>query len=335
MLFLTSKPAAPDPVTTRIARANIAISLWTVLVDQVTASITAEFQAAEIKSILLKGPAFGRLLYDDAVERSYTDTDLLVRSIDREQAERSLQTCGFVRVDRDEDWMGPAPKYAHTFQRPTDGAMVDLHWRLSGAAATPEEVWSAVSEHIVALEVGGRLVSGLDAAATAVLVALHNAHHGNSRPQTLIDLDRAVERLDMESWREAAGLAIQLQATEPFTAGLRLTHAGDALADQLGLGRPASVEMWLKTNPSTYGAWVLDRLAQTRTLRGRLQICLQVIVPPPVVMHTFFPFARRGRAALAFSYVLRPLRLSVHAGPAMRDWIRARRTVRAGRRSRH
>lgn len=309
----------------------LAARVWTLLVDYVTGSVVGELNDRQIDSILLKGAAFARLLYDREDERPYTDTDLLIRDEDVAGAERCLQDLGFVRIDRDEDWMGPAPKYSHTFKRPADGAMVDLHWLLSGSLVSPAKLWSTLVDHTVELEVAGRTVVALDATASALLVALHNAHHGTGHPSALSDLDRAVERLDEDEWRAANGLADDVGAAKPFAAGLRLTAAGDALADRMGLDRPASVELWLKSNPSTYGAWVVDRFMQTKTLRGRLDIGLQVIVPPRVVMYRFFPLARRGRIGLGLAYLVRPLRLAMQAPPAIRDLTRARRAVRAQR----
>lgn len=298
------------------------------LIDRLTASITAAFEERGIPSMLLKGPAFARLLYELDWERPYFDTDLLVQDRHRPGAEQVLLEAGFERVDRDEDWCG-VPKYARTFRRRSDGAAVDLHWSLSGTSAPPEEVWSTLIEHTGELEVGGRKVVVLDQPASALLIALHNAHHGTRRPQTLIDVDRAIERLSITVWSDALRLADQLGAAQPFAAGLRLTRRGNELADRLGLGEPASVDMWLKTNPSSNGAWVLDRFANTRTLRGRLHVCVRVLVPPAVAMRKFVPLARRGGPGLALAYLLRPMWLVLRAGPAGRDWLRARRAVRA------
>lgn len=331
MLNLTARNQGADDPSREVPDIPLALQVWTLFVDQVTALIVSHFEDRGIHSILLKGPGFARLFYEREYDRPYTDTDLLVQEHDVPEAEEALRELGFARVDRDEDWIGPAPKYSHTFHRPADGALLDLHWRLSGALASPDVLWSCISSHTVELEVGGRPVASLDAIASALLTALHNAHHGTGRPATLTDLDRAVDRLSPDDWLEATCLADELAAGDQFAAGLRLTHAGNALADRLGLHRPASVELWLKVNPSTYGAWVLDRFTQTHTLRGRARILLQVAVPPRVVMYRFFPLARRGRGGLVLAYMLRPLRLGVHAGPAIRDWVRAFRAQRRQR----
>jgi hypothetical protein len=311
--------------------AEFAKKAWSCYVDQVTAALTTQFETHGVASILLKGPGFEALLYDVADGRFYRDTDLLVQVRDRARAEQLLVDSGFERIDRAEPGLGPAPKYARTFRRARDGAIVDLHWRLSGATAPPGQVWSTLSEHVTTLEVGGRPVSVLDAAASAMLVALHSAHHGTGRPKTLTDVEHAVARLDRSTWEGARSLADALGASEPFAAGLRLTSAGDELADSLRLERPASVAMWLKTNPRTYGAWALHQVSQHETATGRLVALGTIVLPSPVVMRTFFPLARRGRLGLMLAYLLRPARLAVHAGPALRDLVRARRALRHDR----
>jgi hypothetical protein len=317
-------------MTTNV-EADFAKRAWSCYVDQVTAEVTTQFETHGVASILLKGPGFAALLFAPADGRFYRDTDLLIHVRDQARAEQLLIDSGFMRIDRNEPRLGPAPKYARTFRRARDGAIVDLHWRVSGAAVASGQVWSTLSEHLMTLDVGGRPVSVLDAAASAVLVALHSAHHGTGRPKTLTDVEHAVARLDRSTWEQARSLADELGATDPFAAGLRLTCPGDELADSLGLARPASVAMWLKTNPRTYGAWALDQVSQNETAKGRLVALSAIALPPTSVMRTFFPLARRGRLGLMLAYLLRPARLAVHAGPALRDLVRARRDLRHDR----
>src|SRR5690348_8791437 len=94
--------------------AEFAKKAWSFYVDQVTAAVTAQFEASGVDSILLKGPGFEALLYDAQDGRFYRDTDLLVQAHDRALAEQVLVGAGFVRIDRDEPGLGPAPRYART-----------------------------------------------------------------------------------------------------------------------------------------------------------------------------------------------------------------------------
>lgn len=312
--------------------AGVLTELYTVFLDTVTASVIERFEEEEVPCVLLKGAAFARLFYAGTAERSYCDFDLLINPADRARVEDVLTALGFIRVDRDEDWLGPEPKYAHTFRRPRDGALVDLHWRLSGATASSETVWAALRRHTTSMDLQGRTIRVLDAPASALLVGLHNAHHGTGHPTTLSDLDRAVEILDPLVWHDALSLADEIGACDAFAAGLRLTPAGDKLADEMGLDRRLSVAMWLKTNPSTSGAFVMDSFLRTTKLRGRLGLCLRVVVPPRVVMYHFSSLARRGPLGMAMAYFLRPFRLAVQLGPTLRVWLHAQKVLRAANR---
>lgn len=308
---------------------EFAVKVWSTFVDHVTATVTDAFAEHGIEAVLLKGAAFARLLYDRTYERAYTDSDLLVPSECVPAAESLLEELGFVRVDRDEDWLEPVPKYAHTFQRPSDGAAVDLHWTLSGVRMEPQRVWSVLREHATQLKIAGRPVTTLDAAASGLMVALHSAHHGTSRSVSVTDLDRAVERVTLAQWTAAKALAERLDAHEAFVAGLRVSAVGDALADRLELPHVASVDMWLKSNPRSYGAWVLDRVACAPTVRGRTQTALRIVVPTRRAMTVSSALARRGRVGLALAYVIRPFRLLVRTIPALLEWLRVRDAVRA------
>jgi hypothetical protein len=308
--------------------AEIAQLFRTALIDRVTAEMVAAFNVRGIGSMLLKGPALTALLYEDeGPARPYTDSDLLVQLEDRAVAEAALAEHGFVRVDRDADWIEPAPKYARTFHRPADDARIDLHWSISGSCASPSRVWTALNQHTATLIVAGEEVTVPNRGGSALLIALHSAHHGTERPQTTIDLERAVARLSFEAWAAATVLAHQISAVPAFATGLRLLDAGHVIADRLELRHSVSTEMWLKTNPSTHGTRVIDKLSRSRSLRDALRICLLVLAPPPEVMRVFFPLARRGALGLMACYVLRPLKLLMRAPSATYGWFQARRAL--------
>jgi hypothetical protein len=293
-------------------------------VDAAGAEVRAAFAEAGIDCILLKGRSFAHRLYDAIWERPYSDTDLLIRLADRDRAESALADLGYARVDRDADRLG-APAYAHTFAR-ADGALIDLHWNLSGVSASPERTWAALVGRTESLEVGARPARVLNDEATALMTALHNAHHGARWERAVPDLERAIERLSPRSWTAAAALAGELGADEAFAAGLSLSPAGAELATRIGLASAISLEYRLRAGEISYGAWALHRIRTARGARARMRVLAQVVVPPPSAMRQFFPLARRGWRGLAAAYLLRPLRLMIAAGPTAAEYVRARRS---------
>lgn len=292
-------------------------------VDVAGAQVREWLAQEDIDCVLIKGRAFAQRLYDQLWERTYSDTDLLIRPTDRERAERLLVSHGYRRIDRDSDRLGQ-PAYAHTFTH-LDGSLIDLHWNLSGATAGGQRTWDAVRARTVSLSVGGRPAQVPDDEATALIVALHNAHHGAKWSTAQRDLERALEHLAPAAWDSADRLAHHLGARDAFVAGLRLSPAGMPLADRLGACEGVSLEYQLRARQTTYGAWALHRVASAGGLGRRAQVLGQVIVPPPATMRQFFPLARRGTLGLLAAYLLRPFKLARTALPTAAEYRRARR----------
>jgi hypothetical protein len=70
--------------------------------DATTAEVVGALRGAGVRPILLKGPAFARLLYDtEPAARSYVDADLLVEQRLVPEAGRVLRALGFVDVEED------------------------------------------------------------------------------------------------------------------------------------------------------------------------------------------------------------------------------------------
>jgi hypothetical protein len=106
-----------------------------------------------------------------------------------------------------------------------------------------------------------------------LIVALHAAQHGDRwQPlhdgdhwlQPVHDLHRALERVDLETWRRADALAWELGAGPEFAAGLRLDPTGADVADRLGVGDTTPRVVRLLGTPQPPTAWGLERLISTR-----------------------------------------------------------------------
>ncbi|MGZ4315495.1 MAG: nucleotidyltransferase family protein [Gaiellaceae bacterium] len=293
--------------------------------DHVALDVVRSFTSAGIPSVLLRGPTISRHLYGPGEVRGYVDADVLVPVLAREKAEGLLVELGFrhhaVLGQSDDD----RPRWSSTWIRDRDGGNVDLHWTLVGSRAAPEEVWNVFSAEIERVDVLEASLDGLSAAATAVVVALHAAHHGADVDHPLVDLARAVERLPVSTWVRAADLARRLDAPA-FAIGLRILPGGAALADDLGLGDRANTEEILRASTAPPMALGFDWLAQTPGPVAKLRLISRKIVPDRAFMYGWSPLARSGgRRGLALAYLWRPVWLLWHAVPGLRAWLAARR----------
>jgi hypothetical protein len=293
--------------------------------DKVAADVVAALQGIGIGSILLRGPAIARWLYDDGPVRPYSDIDLLVAPSEFSAAEGVLSDLGFVQHALEVALPAERPRHAHTWERA--GLMVDLHRTLIGMAAPPEQVWAELGSETADMTVGGTQMKVLRRPALAVILALHAAHQGAEFDRPLQDLERALERASPDVWEEAVALARALEAIPAFATGLRLLPSGEAVAARLGL----SSDDWTRGDVEGGKTWHLARtlgwLVETPGLAAKLRFLVGRLFPAPVVMRSRVPLARHGRLGLLLAYPWRIVLLLRYLLPALR-------TLRAvGRRS--
>jgi hypothetical protein len=292
--------------------------------DAVTAEVVTALRATGIESVLLRGPAIARWLYEDANARSYVDVDLLVPPGDIEHAEQVLGGLGFSDYTVEGVLAHDRPTYAHTWLR-RDGAAVDLHYALLGVRLEPARIWDVLAAETEMIAVLGTEVRVASPPGRALVVALHAAHHGVGVGQPLDDLARALELLPAGLWEKASSLAARLDAQVAFATGLRLLEPGREVAHTLGLPPTSSTETTLRASTPPPMALGFEWLATTRGLRGKAGLVARKIVPAPRFMRAWSPLARRSSAGLAAAYGWRLLWLARHAGPGFLAWRRARK----------
>jgi hypothetical protein len=304
----------PTPLAPQVNAAAVGLAM------DVAALETVELLGREgLRSILLKGPALARWLYDDPSDRRYNDIDLLVEAARFRDAERTLAAAGFRFADHGE--------HAHAWIR-DDGASVDLHYTFSGVRASPDLVWEALAERTEPLAVSGGTIETLDEPGRVLIVALHAAHHGIRADKPYRDLLRAFERVESRTWQEALALAERLDALPSFAAGLRLAPEGAGVAEALGLADYRSPELALRAAGPPPTAEGYLRLWRAKGFRGKAELLVHELFPPPVFMRAAHPIARHGKAGLVAAYAWRPLFLLRHLIPSLRAWRRARRSAR-------
>jgi hypothetical protein len=216
--------------------------------------IASELDAAGVRTVLLKGPAFDRLLFDGRRVRAYTDIDLLVDPASVPTAERVLERLGFraaeprtgLRRLARRAGIALGTSSAHATPWIGDRLIVDLHRALPRVGVSPDEAWRVLVAHIATITVVGAVAETLDPPASALLIALHAAHHGPRWQRARTDLERACEAFDRPCWEAAARLARDLRADGAMGTGLGTAAKGRALARELGLSTMPSLAYRLR-----------------------------------------------------------------------------------------
>lgn len=301
-------------------------------VDRVTAEVVGLFEAAGIRTILMKGPSFRRWLYPDG-GRSYTDSDLLVQTGDLDTARSVLAEAGFRLAAKPRAFTDGQPGYG--WIRDADAAQVDLHESIHGVGAEPAKLWAEVVSEAERMDVGGRRVEVFGLRARLLQVVLHAAQHAEDRPTTHVDLERAVQAADRGLWAAAVDLARVLDAMPYFRRGLALAGRGDEVARGLGLEPwvdpgPTTRQVLRRTMPHEPVVGGLEHVLRARGLRRRASVvAYRVFARESLVAWT--PLARRGWWGLAMARAARPFWLLARLPRAIPRLLEARRQARTSR----
>jgi hypothetical protein len=288
------------------------------------AEVRRVLSGAGVATVVLKGAAFVALLYGSPGVRAYGDIDLLIDERQLSRAHAVLIGLGFERFDEDSPSAQTDPTvgdlvgalgalHGGAWVRTADGIVIDIHTTLPQVPANPATVWSFLAGHTQSLTVGGLEARVLDPPATALLVALHAAHHGENWGSALMDLRQAIAILDEDCWREARELARDLAAERPFGVGMGLDPDGRRMAQEFGLSTdptPALRTLWRGGN---WTEMILAALREEKSVVGRARLACRILWPSPAAIRRGSALARRGRAGLLIAYAWRPLQLTDRA----------------------
>jgi hypothetical protein len=298
------------------------VAASSLVIERAAVEAVVTLRDAGIRAILLKGPPQQEWLAPASPPRASVDVDLFVDPAQADAAGQELFERGYRVVPEVTPGVGHhAVVWAAPAQVP-----VELHDRLWG---TRGDDWEVLVRETEALTLAGETVEVPNEAARCLVVALHAAHHGVGKVATLYDLERAVAVAERMSWERAASLARKVGAEAAFAAGLGLVPSGERLRADLGLDAPAlndGVALDMATpNAGAAGYYWFSR--QTG-LRARARFVLRKLFPQADFMRFKHPYARRGKAQLALTYVYRPFWLARWAVPGFLEWRRIRSKAR-------
>ena len=218
--------------------------------------------AADVVSVVIKGPVTARLLYEHPLEHPYNDIDLLVCPVDFERAKSLFLSAGFIDVADSAEEVYRADNEAHLLR---GEVCIDLHSRLVGVPpARAQQAWEVLTASLDTLTIHGTDLPVFRPPARALHLPLHVAQSPDA-DKPLRDLARGLKAFDVQIWESAYDLAVQVDAVPAFALGLRRLPQGVALAERLALPRWTAAESWLRLRGAPQEALALERL---RSLTG-------------------------------------------------------------------
>jgi hypothetical protein len=315
------------------AQCAAVIAAGTFRLDVKGAEIRGALLATGLRPVLLKGRPFANLLYGESESRDYSDVDLLVSPGDATRAQQVLRAEGFrpsygsAPIDPQSRQVVEGSLHGGAWYRKRDGLTIDLHHTLPQVVADPWLVWSEITRHTMSMNIGGAATDVLDRPASALLVALHAAHHGVAFGSAVEDPRRAAQRFDFACWSQARDLASKLDATAAMGIGLGLTPEGSRIAEDLGLSTVPTFGLLLRWNDAPWGSNFIEAMAAQSGIAKRLGLLIWLLWPRPAALRLSSPLARRSRRGLVVAYAIRPAQLARRAPAALAAWRRTRRSI--------
>jgi hypothetical protein len=288
---------------------RLTVAATNLAIDAGAREVISSLSEAGVRSVLFRGPAMTRWLYPESEPRGYTDIDLLVAPSLFRPAERALSELGFEESPLERAFAGDRPSHANTWSRSAGTLTIDLHRTLAGCNASPAEVWDALSKRTQLLDLEGISVEIPNAAARALVVALHAGEQGILLGHPLEDLRRALDLLPIELWVDASRLADKLRAHDSFVRGLRLVPEGAKVAERLGLADSNAKPQEPRSGQAFRIAHGFSWAWRQQGLLRKIRFLGRKVIPRQEFMKSRSSLARRGRVALMAAYGWRILRL--------------------------
>ena len=142
--------------------------------------IVGAFNDEGVRVLVLKGPAYGRTIYDDPVLRPASDLDLLVKPDDMEQSRAILEGLGYrckARIfDAEKETLYKDEKLVHR-GNPRHYRAIELHWRLHNFLGISQEAQTEeLFRRAIKVETDSLSFEVLDSVDAFIHTAINNAY---------------------------------------------------------------------------------------------------------------------------------------------------------------
>jgi len=202
--------------------------------------ILADFEAAGICVVCLKGPALAASVFGGLEVRASNDLDLIVPREQVERASEVLQAAGFSKAfgnltSEELRFFRPRFGLPFTFLRSWDRLQVELHWAFERYESPPDLAFWKRSQQVTVEGVSLPIMPPKD---VVLFAARHAAVHGWNVLRHLCDFREAGRHLAPADWEAVASAARRTRQTAALAVTALLVR------DYFGSAVPESIRMF-------------------------------------------------------------------------------------------
>ncbi len=279
---------------------------------------------ARVTVLVLKGTALAYSIYPAPVLRPRADTDLLIRSGDRDSVARTLETLGY-RIPNAVSGELVSYQRGYTLRdRFVIDHVLDVHWRISNAQLFSLALdFDELLSRSIQLPTLGAHARGLSLVDALLLACMHRVHHfhsayrvenvstpGRERLIWLYDMHLLVNAMTrgelMAFARRAEERGVRAVCGDGLEAARRCF--GTPIAEEVMhvLRRAGPREASAAQLSTGHAGRLLIELRALRRWRDRVALLGEHLFPPPAYMRE--KYAVSGRAWLPLLYLQRGIR---------------------------
>jgi Uncharacterised nucleotidyltransferase len=285
-------------------------------------SLLKAFESDQISAMPFKGVVLGSTIYPDPAARYSGDLDLLVHLKDLLKATAILLYRGYdLKTPVREDG-SPAlsDSYEYHFERPSDGMVIELRWRLELTQPRYRRdlgmqwVWPTRQT----AKLAGVDLPNMDPETTLLVLCMHGSKHVWSRLLWISDVAHLLARFPNLDWKRVIREARRLGLWRALALGVLLARRvcganapREVLrqfeADAIAVGLADSLETSLFDNPGSLPASRVPYNVKLLGPRDRLRLLLSPNLLRP--NDRDLNFIRLPKPLHVFYFLVRPIRI--------------------------
>ena len=200
----------------KIAQSNIQMSSELVRIAKL-------LDAYGISYMALKGPVLSNLIHGDAIQRQYTDLDILIEKNTIKSVGKLLYEEGYasehpVSFLENKTLLDIGKDF--TFRHEKSGIFLEVHWNLFIDRFIKNSSMNLFTPNALSSEINGYTVKTLDLEYLLVYLCLHGSQHFWERISWVVDIDRLLRRHPECDWDKVQCIIQDVKIASKFYLGL-------------------------------------------------------------------------------------------------------------------